>query len=237
MNIQDKVAIITGAGKGLGAALAEMLVSKGATVYGLARNSENLTLVHQKLGERFRPVKLDITDQKRVFEWVDKTFSENHRPDLLINNAGAGIFAKIDEFSLDQWHAMVNTNINGLFYITSRVVPHMKQNKSICHIINIGSILGKTTRSEGSAYSLSKYGVQGFSESLFKELRAFGIKVSCVNPGSIATHFFEESGIEPHDNMLAPRQLSEVIAHLIETPDNVLIDEITLRPLNPRNPE
>lgn len=236
MIIQDKIAIITGAGKGLGAALASLLIKKGATVYGLARNTENLNSVREKLGDKFIPVKMDITDQKGVFNWVDKTFSDSHCPDLLINNAGVGIFAKIDEFTLDQWHSMVNTNINGLFYITSRIVPFMKKNEAICHIVNIGSILGKTTRSEGSAYSLSKYGVQGFSESLFKELRTDGIKVSCVNPGSIATHFFEDSGIEPHDNMLAPEQLSEVIVHIIETPDNVLIDEITLRPLNPRQP-
>lgn len=236
MIIQDKIAIITGAGKGLGAALASLLIKKGATVYGLARNTENLNSVREKLGDKFIPVKMDITDRKGVFNWVDKTFSDSHCPDLLINNAGVGIFAKIDEFTLDQWHSMVNTNINGLFYITSRIVPFMKKNEAICHIVNIGSILGKTTRSEGSAYSLSKYGVQGFSESLFKELRTDGIKVSCVNPGSIATHFFEDSGIEPHDNMLAPEQLSEVIVHIIETPDNVLIDEITLRPLNPRQP-
>lgn len=236
MIIQDKIAIITGAGKGLGAALASLLIKKGATVYGLARNTENLNSVREKLGDKFIPVKMDITDQKGVFNWVDKTFSDSHCPDLLINNAGVGIFAKIDEFTLDQWHSMVNTNINGLFYITSRIVPFMKKNEAICHIVNIGSILGKTTRSEGSAYSLSKYGVQGFSESLFKELRTDGIKVSCVNPGSIATHFFEDSGIEPHDNMLAPEQLSKVIVHIIETPDNVLIDEITLRPLNPRQP-
>lgn len=236
MILQDKIAVITGAGKGLGEALATSLIAKGATVYGLARNTENLNSVREKLGDKFIPVEMDITDQKGVFNWVDNTFSDRHRPDLLINNAGVGIFAKIDEFSLDQWHAMVDTNINGLFYITSRIVPIMKKNESVCHIVNIGSILGKTTRSEGSAYSLSKYGVQGFSESLFKELRSDGIKVSCVNPGSIATHFFEESGIEPHGNMLAPEELAEVIVHIIEAPDNVLIDEITLRPLNPRQP-
>lgn len=237
MDLQDRIAVVTGAGKGLGASMASLLIRKGATVYGLARNIDNLDALQQTLGERFIPVEMDITNQKNVFDWVDATFSDKHLPDLLINNAGAGIFAKIDEFSLDQWHAMVNTNINGLFYITSRIVPFMKMNDSICHIINIGSILGKTTRSEGSAYSLSKYGVQGFSESLFKELRSDGIKVSCVNPGSIATHFFEESGIEPHNQMLAPVEVAETIIHLIETPDNVLIDEITLRPLNPRQPK
>lgn len=236
MEIPSKIAIITGAGKGLGEALATKLVNKGAQVYGLARHGESLEKVQNKLGEKFIPVVMDVTNHEAIFSWVSKTFDSAHYPDILINNAGAGIFAKIDEFSLEQWHTMVNTNINGLFYMTSSIVPLMKKNPAKTHIVNIGSILGKTTRSEGAAYSLSKYGVQGFSESLFKELRSDGIKVSVVNPGSIATHFFEESGITPHDNMLSPSDLADVIVHLLETPDNVLIDELTVRALNPRHP-
>lgn len=236
MKLNSKNAVITGAGSGLGMAISEKLTQKGAMVYGLGRNLQKLKNVQDRLGENFIPVQMDITDQEGVFSWVSDTFSDQNRPDILINNAGAGLFAKIDEFSLDEWHAMVNTNINGLFYMTSSLVPPMKKNPGICHILNIGSILGKTTRSKGSAYSLTKYGVQGFSESLFKELRSDGIKVSCVNPGSIATHFFEESGIDPHGNMLHTGDLADVLIHIIESPDNVLIDEITLRPLNPRKP-
>ena len=126
---------------------------------------------------------------------------------------------------------MINTNLNGVFYLTSSFVPMMKQNLNVCHIINIGSILGKTTRVEGAAYSATKYGIQGFSESLFKELRGHGIKVTCVNPGSIDTDFFIGSGIKPHHNMLQPNDIAAVIVHILETPDNLLIDEITLRPL------
>ncbi len=231
MEIRQKIAIVTGASSGLGAALARALVAKGATVYGLARNIEKLNAIQNELGNSFIPVCMDITDQKAIAAWAKGTFSNSHLPDILINNAGTGYFKKIEELSLYQWHEMINTNLNGVFYLTSSFVPMMKQNLNVCHIINIGSILGKTTRVEGAAYSATKYGIQGFSESLFKELRGHGIKVTCVNPGSIDTDFFIGSGIKPHHNMLQPNDIAAVIVHILETPDNLLIDEITLRPL------
>src|SRR5665213_1565455 len=203
MNVDGKIAVITGASSGLGAALANALVMKGAIVYGLARNIEKLQAIKNKLGEKFIPVGMDITNAKDISSWVVNTFPGPHFPDMLINNAGTGYFTKIDELSLERWHKM----------------------------INIGSILGKTTRTESAAYSATKYGMQGFSEALFKELRSYKIKVTCVNPGSIDTAFFEDSGIQPHKNMLQPKDIATLIIQIVETPDNFLVDEITMRPL------
>lgn len=234
MKLEEKVAIVTGASSGLGAAFAMALVAKGVVVYGLARNLEKLTTLQSKLGNGFIPVGMDITHYEGVASWTQSTFTDSHLPNILINNAGAGYFNKIDELTLEQWHAMVNTNLNGMFYLSSNIVPFMKMNSSSCHIINIGSILGKTSRIGAAGYSTSKYGIQGFSEALFKELRNDNIKVTCVNPGSIDTHFFEDSGIEPHHNMLQPNDIAEFVISILETPDNFLVDEITLRPLNPK---
>ncbi len=102
------------------------------------------------------------------------------------------------------------------------------------HIINIGSILGKTTSGGKAAYSATKYAMQGMSEALYKELRRNNIKVSLVNPGSISTDFLTESGIQPNEDMLRPEEVADVLIFLLKTPQNVLIDELTLRPLNPR---
>ncbi|MCM4169238.1 putative oxidoreductase [Arenibacter antarcticus] len=234
MEIISKIAIITGASRGVGAAISAVLTTKGATVYGLARSKDDLLSLQAKCGEYFIPVPIDITDQKAIYAWVANTFTDQHSPDILINNAGTGYFAKIDKLSLEQWHSMINTNLNGLYYITSQIVPFMKRNRDTCHIINMGSILGKTARSEGAAYCLTKYGIQGFSESLFRELRSDKIKVSCVNPGSIATDFFLDSGIEQNNNMIHPADLADLLVQILETPDNLLIDEITLRPLIPK---
>src|SRR5690606_28830571 len=123
------------------------------------------------LGKTFIPVILDITEAGAVRNWLNNTFSKNHLPDILVNNAGVGSFGKIDEMPSEEWYNMVNTNLNGMYHITSEVVKLMKAKNEVTHIVNIGSILGTTTRAEGAAYSATKYGISGFSEALFKELR------------------------------------------------------------------
>lgn len=237
MDLNGKTAVLTGASSGLGAAIAEALVEKGSKVYGLARNIDALSRLKEKLGEGFIAVRMDISIEDNVRDWVNTTFDLNHSPDILINSAGAGSFGKLDEVSSAEWLKMINTNLNGLFYITSAVAALMKENEQVAHIINIGSILGTMGRAEGSAYCTTKFGVSGFSEALFKELRFFGIKVTLLNPGSIATDFFSSSGISAHENMLQPADLANTIIHVLETPDNMLINELMVRPLNPSDPD
>lgn len=232
MDLVSKIAIVTGASRGSGAAFSTALIEKGSIVYGIARNIQPMHKLQQQLGKHFVPVVLDVSDQTAVKTWIENTFSENHSPDILINNAGAGYFGKIDELPTEQWLQMINTNLNAVFYLTSAVVPLMKKSKTSSHIINIGSILGKVSGSEKSGYSATKFGVQGFSDALFKELRGDNIKVSCINPGSIDTPFFETSGIVSNEKMLQPKALADILIQVLETPDNVLIDELTVRPLN-----
>ncbi|AFL79654.1 short-chain alcohol dehydrogenase [Aequorivita sublithincola DSM 14238] len=237
MKIQNKIAIVTGASSGLGAAISEALIAEDAIVYGLARNSDALIKIQKNLGNNFTPVILDISEEKAVKHWVAETFSKEKSPDILINNAGTGSFGKIDEMPSEEWYKMINTNLNGMYCITSEVVRLMKPKKESTHIINVGSILGITTRSEGAAYSATKYGISGFSEALFKELREYNIKVSCLNPGSIDTSFFESSGIKSHENMLQAEDIASTLLHILKTPDNMLISEMTVRPLNPKAPD
>ena len=237
MNILNKTAIVTGASGGLGAAISEALIQSGSKVYGLARNEKALQSLENKLGNQFVSVPLDISNHEAIKSWITETFSEKNPPDILVNNAGAGIFGKIDEMPSEDWLTMINTNLNGMYFITSQVASLMKKSESSSHIINIGSILGSTGRAESAAYCATKFGIQGFSDALFKELRFFNIKVTCFNPGSIDTHFFESSGIASHNNMLQPKDLANTLVHILQTPDNMLINDITIRPLNPKNPE
>lgn len=237
MNIPNKIAIVTGASSGLGAAISNALVAEGATVFGLARNNTPLKELEKKLGSKFIPVVLDISDSTAVNKWIAETFSEEKSPDILVNNAGVGSFGKIDEMPSKQWYKMINTNLNGMYYITSEVVKLMKAKKDSTHIVNIGSILGITACAEGAAYCTTKYGISGFSEALFKELRTDNIKVTCLNPGSIDTSFFTSSGINSHSNMLQAKDIASTLLHILKTPDNMLISEITIRPLNPKAPE
>jgi NADP-dependent 3-hydroxy acid dehydrogenase YdfG len=237
MKIQNKTAIVTGASSGLGAAISKALIQEGVTVFGIARNSDTLQKLQNNIGSKFVPVTLDITDNTAVKKWVATTFSEEKSPDILVNNAGSGSFGKIDEMPSEEWYKMINTNLNGMYCITSEIVKLMKAQKESSHIVNIGSILGITTRAEGAAYSATKYGISGFSEALFKELRGDNIKVTCLNPGSINTRFFKSSGIQSHENMLQAEDIASTVLHILETPDNMLISEMTVRPLNPKPPE
>ncbi|MGD8428232.1 MAG: SDR family oxidoreductase [Balneolaceae bacterium] len=237
MNIDTKIAVVTGASSGIGAAFSQALADKGATVYGLARSTEKLQKIHEDLGGRFIPVSLDITQADTIARWTEETFSDRHMPDILINNAGLGRFGNVDELPLEDWETMISTNLSGIFYMTRQIVPLMKANNSVCHIVNIASIAGKIGNPQLSGYNASKFGVRGFSEALFKELRYDGIKVTCFYPGSIATDFFNTANdTSSHANMMQPADVADVLINILETPDNFLINDITMRPLNPKPP-
>lgn len=237
MNLKSKIAIVTGASSGIGAEFSKDLVKKGATVYGLARSIEKLEAIKEKLGNSFIPVQQDVTKSDELEKWATKTFSDDHTPDILINNAGLGYFANVDELKLEEWNNMLNVNLSGIFYLTRLIVPMMKKNDNICHIINISSVAGIMGNPQLSAYNATKYGLRGFSDALFKELRYDGIKVSCFFPGSIATNFFEAiDAVDQHPNMMNASDVSNTLIHVLETPDNFLINELIMRPLNPKSP-
>ncbi len=238
MNLQSKIAIVTGASSGIGAEFSKILVENGATVYGIARSIDKLKSIKDSLGDSFIPVKMDITKARDLEKWVDKTFDESNQPDILVNNAGLGYFADVDELSLDQWQNMLNVNLSGIFYLTRLIVPLMKENENICHIVNIASIAGMLGNPQMSAYNATKFGVRGMSEALFKELRYDGIKVTCFLPGSISTNFFNSvDAIDLHPNMMQAVDIAKTLKYVLETPDNFLINEIVMRPLNPKPPK
>ncbi len=238
MDLANKNAVVTGASSGIGISFSKKLIKKGATVYGLARRLNKLSDIRDELGNNFIPVKMDVTKPEDIHEWVQDTFSDEHLPHVLINNAGLGIFGNVEKLSHEDWNTMVETNLNGVFYLTHELVPFMKLSDKYHHIINISSVAGLIGNPQLSGYNATKYGLRGFSEALFKELRYDKIKVTVMFPGSIATHFFDRAGeMETHSNMLQPDDVADTLIHLLETPDNFLVNEITLRPLNPKNPD
>lgn len=234
MQLENKIAVVTGASSGIGAEFSKALVQQGSTVYGLARRKERLDQLQNELGERFIPVQLDITRKDDLQQWVEDTFSDPHTPDILVNNAGLGLFGSVDELPLDHWETMMDTNLNGSFYITRLLVPMMKNREEGAHIVNIASVAGLMGNPNISGYNASKFGMRGFSEALMKELREYGIKVTCFYPGSIATEFFEHSGSGTHPNMMQGSDVADLLIYVLQTPYNFLIDEIVMRPLKPK---
>jgi len=237
MDLNNKVAVVTGASSGLGASFSQALINDGATVYGLARSEDKLKNLLDRLGDSFRPIQLDVTKRDAIDQWVDDTFTDTGAPDILINNAGVGYFGNVDELPVEEWETMVNTNLNGVFYLTRKLVPLMKKLEHNSHIINIASIAATLGNPKLSGYNATKYGLRGFSDALFKELRYDGIKVTCLLPGSIKTSFFDTVDIDTHANMMDAEEVAEVVVQILETSDNFLINEIMMRPLNPKNPE
>ena len=237
MILEKKIAIVTGASSGIGYTFSKKLAQQNVTVYGLARSIGKLKKIQEELGKAFVPVQMDVTNHTDIEHWVKSEFNDSKLPDILINNAGLGLFGNVDELSLDDWHTMVNTNVNGVFYLTRQIVPLLKKNTDYTHIVNIASVAGLIGNPQISGYNATKFAIRGFSEALFKELRFDGIKVTCMYPGSIATPFFDKAdGVDTHPNMMHPDDVAETLLHILQTPDNFLINEIMLRPLNPKNP-
>ena len=144
----------------------------------------------------------------------------------------------MDELPLDEWQLQMDVNLNGLHYCTRAVVPTMKQQNAANgfggHIVNIASVAGLVGNPSLSAYNATKFALRGYSEALMKELRTDGIKVTCVYPGSVATHFADTAGRSGSPNPMRPEDIAATVVHVLEGPDNYLISEVMMRPLRPR---
>ena len=228
MELKNRIAVITGANKGIGLCCAEQLLAEGAIVYGICRSG--CSMKH----ENYTCLKADVQHFDQL-EAVFNTILEKHgKIDILINNAGLGYFGFCEELPLEQWHTMFNTNVNGLFYATKLALPSMKK-EGLGHIVNISSIAGLEGYPQVSGYNATKFAVRGFSDALYKEVRDFGVKVTCVYPGSVKTDFFRHSeNIKAHDNMLMPEDVAGQIVYALKSPNNFHHVNLEIRPLKPR---
>ena len=238
MNLEGKVVVVTGASAGLGAHFSETLVAKGSKVYGLARRKAKLDELSVQLGPLFRGIECDVSSEASVKEAFDSIMSLEGRIDVLVNNAGLGLFGPADEVTVDEWDVQMNVNLKGVFLCTKAVLPTMKKHNADTgfggHIVNIASVAGLLGNPNISTYNVTKFGLRGYSDALFKEVRQDGIKVSCFYPGYIQTEFFDKAGLPISDNPMIPEHLSSSLVHVLETPDNYLITEMVMRPLRPK---
>ena len=237
MNLTDKVAVVTGASSGIGRAFARHLADRGATVYGFARGVDRLQEASEEIGRAFHALQCDVRQDDDVTAAFRQVVDEAGRIDVLINNAGIGIFGNVDEMDTADFDQQMETNVRGVFLCTKAAVPVMKQQNARSgfggHIVNIASIAGRIGNPRLSAYNASKFAVRGFTESTMLELRSDGIKVSGVYPGSIATNFGGGSGGGTTHKMTAD-EIAGTVMHLIETDENYLISEVVMRPLRPK---
>lgn len=228
MDLKGKVAVVTGSNKGIGLSCVQQLLENGAIVFGLCRSS--CETQHQN----FRCLQVDVRNYESMKSAFQEILSSHAAIDILINNAGLGYFAQCEDLEIEKWKELFDTNVSGVFYGCKLAIPAMKK-QGRGHIVNISSIAGLEGYQQVSAYCATKFAVRGFSDALYKELRDFGVKVTCVYPGSVKTDFFRHSeNIQAHDNMLMPEDVALQIVQALKTSGNYHNVNIEIRPLQVR---
>ena len=236
IELSNKTAIVTGGTKGIGRAIAEALIKAGAQVAVTARNEDEIGTTVSDLKKLGAGTAAGYVCDVRDYEQVKSVFSTIAKEfgglDILINNAGVGIFGSVESMSVEDFRAVLETNVFGVFYCCHEAIPLMKQ-RGGGYIINVSSLAGANPHSEMAAYNASKFGLNGFSEALMQEVRHDGIKVSYIMPGSVNTEF---GGDEPSNEkswQLQPDDIAQVVIDLLSYPDRALPSRIEIRPSRP----
>ena len=184
----SQIWLITGSSRGLGRAFTEAALAAGHSVVAGARNPDQLADLRSKFGEKIHPVSLDVTNEARAKAAVDAAVAHFGGLDVLVNNAGYGNVSSVEDTPLDDFRAQIETNLFGVIIMTKAVLPHFRERRA-GYIIQVTSIAGRVGPLGRAPYAAAKFGVEGFSESLAKEIGPLGIKVTIVEPGGFRTDF------------------------------------------------
>jgi 3-oxoacyl-[acyl-carrier protein] reductase len=230
--LKDKVAVVTGGGRGIGAAIASRLAQLGAAVVLAGRSLQPLQQTAAGIrssGGTAEPLTCDVNQWQSVRDLAEQAKRKFGRVDILVNNAGIGGFASpLHELDLNNWDEIMNTNLRGVFYCIKAFTP-MLIAAGRGDIVNISSLAGKNALPNGAAYSASKWGLNGLSYSVGEELRKYKIRVSVVCPGSTNTDLSPHEG-KDFSKMLQPEDVAECVALIVTQPERAFTSEILLRP-------
>lgn len=227
-----QVALITGAGRGIGAALARKLANMGAKAVLCGRTRGPLEATAATISQAHAEAIVapcDMTDLRAVEDLARQVDSRFGRLDILVNNAGIGGFGgPLHQMPPDSWDRVLNTNLRGVFYCIRAFAPLMIRARS-GHIINISSLAGKNPLPNGAAYAASKWGLNGLSYSVAEELRSHNIRVSIICPGSVDTELSPHEGKDKR-KMLQPDDVAHVVGMLVTQAPESFVSEVLLRP-------
>jgi 3-oxoacyl-[acyl-carrier protein] reductase len=230
--LQGQVAIVTGAGGGIGAAIAHQLAQMGAVTFVCGRRRtplEQTAAAIAKAGGQAEVAECDVTSLASVEALAALVERKAGRGDILVNNAGVGSFAgPLHQMSPEAWEQVMNTNLRGVFYCMRSFAPMMVRARN-GHIVNISSLAGKNALPNGAAYAASKWGLNGLSYSTAEELRGHNIRVSVVCPGSVHTDLSPHEGKDTK-KMLQPEDVAHVVAMLVTQKAQSFVSEVLLRP-------
>jgi len=233
---KEMAAVVTGSTKGIGLAIAEALLVEGARVVVSARSEKEVASVGKRL-ERAHPGRVlarpcDVrseSDVDALFRAAEETFGG---VDVLVNNAGVGLHKNLEEISLEEWNAVLETNVSGVFLCSRAAIPRMRR-RGGGYIINISSLAGKNAFPGGTAYNASKFALNGLSEALMQEVRYDGIRVSYVMPGSVDTHFGGGAPNPAKEWKLTAGDVARVVVDLLRHDPRSLPSRVEIRPSRP----
>lgn len=227
--LENKVAYITGGTKGIGFGIAKALVENGVKVAISGRNITDVEKAKQALGnQNVLALQSDVCNYEDEVKAVETIVAEFGQLDIVIANAGLGKFAPIDQLSLEDWNAMIDTNLTGVFHTMKATVEQLKVNKG--YYISIASLAGTNFFPQGSGYNASKFGVVGFTQAAMLDLRNYDIKCTTIMPGSVTSHFNDHQPNENDGWKIQPEDLGQMVVDLLKMNPNVLPSKIEVRP-------
>ena len=232
-NLSGQVAVVTGATRGIGAAISKRLAAMGGTVVLAARDEaklKDLAVAIEGAGGRAYPALLNLLDEAAIARLAEEVHERHGRCDILVNNAGVGRMGKpLWETAPADWDTVMGTNLRGVYLMIRAFAPMMIAARS-GHIINISSLAGHNPLKNGAAYSASKWGLNGLTYSVAEELRDFGVRVSVIAPGSVNTGFSGGSGGKDPARKIQPEDVANVVAMLVTQAPQSFVSEVLLRP-------
>jgi 3-oxoacyl-[acyl-carrier protein] reductase len=233
-SLAGKRALVTGGTRGIGRAITEALLAEGCRVVICGRTRESTEAAVGDMSSRYPSnvfgVAADVSDiqaASALFEFADQTLGGL---EILVNNAGIGIFRKVEELSVEDWRRTIEVNLNGAFYCSKLAVPRMKA-AGWGFIVNISSLAGKNPFAGGGAYNASKFGMNGFTEAMMLDHRYDGIRVTQIMPGSVDTKFDARS--ERAAWKIAPEDVAEMVVAVLRIPDRTMVSRVEIRPSKP----
>jgi NAD(P)-dependent dehydrogenase (short-subunit alcohol dehydrogenase family) len=231
--LKEKVAVVTGGSRGIGFAIAGALAGHGASVVISGTDKARLEAAAKELASRgtVSAVRADVRQYSDVEALITTAVKEFGGLDILINNAGVGVFKPAAETTVEDWHRVLDTNLSGVFYCCHAAIPHLKQ-RGGGWIINISSLASKNAFVNGSAYCASKSALNAFSETLMQEVRYDGIRVAYVLPGSVNTGFGGLSNTKS-EWALMPEDVAQTVVDLLTFPRRSLPSRVEIRPAQP----
>ncbi|HCZ0928083.1 TPA: SDR family oxidoreductase [Staphylococcus aureus] len=228
--LTDKVAVVTGAGSGIGEAIATLLHEEGVKVILAGRNKDKLQNVANQLAQdSVKVVPTDVTKKEEVDELIKIAQQTFGGLDIVINSAGQMLSSKITDYQVDEWDSMIDVNIKGTLYTAQAALPTMLE-QSNGHLINIASISGFEVTKSSTIYSATKAAVHTITQGLEKELAKTGVKVTSISPGMVDTAI--TAAYNPTDRKkLEPQDIAEAVLYALTQPKHVNVNEITVRPV------